>query len=93
MRWVVGLLASSARPRIAHSPTAFFGDKTSQPLASEELEALAGVWSTTLDLDDGARRVSLHLDKNGHVNTVRSLQGLSIWAMLFAPDMLCLLPV
>lgn len=68
MRWVVGLLASSARPRHPAS-TAFFDSKQSQPLETEELEALAGVWSTTLDLDDGARRVSLHLDKNGHVNT------------------------
>lgn len=41
-----------------------------EPLETEELEALAGIWRTNLKLDDGDTSLSLHLDaKTGQVYT------------------------
>ena len=40
-----------------------------EPLEAEELQALSGMWSTALELDDGARNLTCHLDATGKVFT------------------------
>jgi len=65
MRWILGLLASSSPSLRLGKPMAFRPQKL--PLESEEVEALAGIWRAELDLDDGAKSISLFLDANGKV--------------------------
>jgi hypothetical protein len=36
--------------------------QSEQPLDEEELQALAGLWRASLDLDDGERELTCHLD-------------------------------
>ena len=43
--------------------------RAASPLDKEEVEALAGIWRTTLNIDSGERMVSLHLLSNGRVDT------------------------
>ena len=40
-----------------------------EPLSTEEVEALAGVWRTSMKLDSGDWALSLHLDAGGQVHT------------------------
>ena len=49
-----GLPVCRARPVIAR--------QSEQPLDEEELQALAGLWRASLDLDDGERELTCHLD-------------------------------
>ena len=46
-----------------------------EPLEKEELQALSGVWSTALDLDDGSHNVTCHLDATGKVFTTGAALG------------------
>ncbi|KAL1496321.1 hypothetical protein AB1Y20_016278 [Prymnesium parvum] len=48
-----------------------------QPLDSEELQALAGMWRCSLDLDDGYRQLTCHLDVSGKLTS--SDEDLPAW--------------
>ena len=65
LRWLVSALATSEFARRSSAPTLY---AAREPLATEELQALAGIWATTLDLDDGRLDLNLHLDASGAVH-------------------------
>ena len=68
MRFLLPLLSTCTEFAVRHqAPCAFMPRK--EPLATEEVEALAGVWRCNLDLDDGNQHLSLHLHPSGEVLT------------------------
>jgi len=71
MRWLPCTLLACQRPLQQYRPQRALPPValSNQPLESEEIEALAGIWQADLTLDDGDMQVSLHLDAKGHVHT------------------------
>ena len=65
MRLLLGLLASSSRHVPRHQQAKLFGDSYPQ-LATEEFQALAGVWRADLQLNDEDVTISLHLADPKH---------------------------
>jgi len=71
------LIAAGLRapPRTPPAPTALVPRKL--PLEPEELEACAGIWRVALNLDDGEKVITVHLDGRGGLSTTDA-QGLNV---------------
>lgn len=63
-----GLHAACASPRLpAHAAQMVLPEKL--PFEEEELQALAGVWRVSMDLDEGLKELSCQLTASGRVRT------------------------
>ncbi len=83
---------AASRPALAcarHRPPKLFGDDTSKApyLVAEEYQALAGVWRTDLELDDGHATISLHLAAPRSLGT--GSPGGEVHTMLKLPFSIC----
>ena len=83
---------AASRPALAcarHRPPKLFGDDTSKApyLVAEEYQALAGVWRTDLELDDGHATISLHLATPKSLGT--GSPGGKVHTMLKLPFSIC----
>mmetsp|Transcript_21598 Transcript_21598/g.63867 ORF Transcript_21598/g.63867 Transcript_21598/m.63867 type:complete len:178 (+) Transcript_21598:23-556(+) len=71
------LVRRAMRVSLSHRAGFLVAQQAEQPLGEEELQALAGVWRASLDLDDGQRDLTCHLDVSGRLTSSES--DLPVW--------------